>query len=550
MRNQYMAKVLVHNKMVTEDQVNAHWGEISDSMDIGQVLVRAGVLQQGVYEKVLAFVMQLEAKNGAAAPQAAPAPQAASAPASQPQPAAQPAQPAQTPRATASIPVVQSNAAIFDEPEEPALQLEGNNMFGGASSSNLDVEKIAGLESTSMASFSIFGNADADEAEDSENGELPTRFILTSGEGDAVQPPETLLPIMNLKKMIAFARNYGATDIYLFAGRQVMMRQSGGIFPATEKPIDKTRIADLLTEASEGFADGYKIVAGRNFSKTFALAGVGRCRITVTWNDVVPSVAIRLIQMESVPLENLGLPPFCGSFAALNSGLVLIAGPSASGRSTTMTAFAETVAVNRSCYIQTIEKPIERLLANPNGALVQKEVGLHVRTGLAGVELAIRDGADVICFDQLETMDELKLLLQAANAGALVFAVTTGNSIQGLLSRLLATIPDGDRSQFANALADQLKGIIVQHLIPMVNNQGLVLATEALRLSSTTANMIRKGDLTQLVPAISSQKDQGIILEDSLQKCVEAGYIDGVEAWKRASDSRRFANFKPASQGA
>ena len=143
-------------------------------------------------------------------------------------------------------------------------------------------------------------------------------------------------------------------------------------------------------------------------------------------------------------------------------------------------------------------------------------------------------------------------ILIGALAGFLAGKIMKGGSNSFWVNVLIGIAGGfiGDRSQFANALADQLKGIIVQHLVPMVNNQGLVLATEALRLSSTTANMIRKGDLTQLVPAISSQKDQGIILEDSLQKCVEAGYIDGVEAWKRASDSRRFANFKPASQGA
>ena len=86
----------------------------------------------------------------------------------------------------------------------------------------------------------------------------------------------------------------------------------------------------------------------------------------------------------------------------------------------------------------------------------------------------------------------------------------------------------------------------MQHLVPVVQNQGLVLACEAMRVTSTVANMIRKGDLSQLAQAISSQKDQGITLDDSLQMCVESGYIDGAEAWKRAYDSRRFAAYKPA----
>ncbi|MCQ2055593.1 MAG: Flp pilus assembly complex ATPase component TadA [Fibrobacter sp.] len=542
MRNQYMAKVLVHNKMVTEEQVNAHWGEITDSMDIGQVLVQAGILPQAVYEKVLAFVKNLEAKNAAAAPAAQPV----AAPA-----AAQPAAAAPS-RPTSAMPAMKtvgaSPAAKVDAEEEPALQIEGNNIYGESSSSNMEVETVSGLEMTSISSFGI--STDESVAEDADDGELPRRFAVATGEGTAVEAPETLKPIMNLKKMIAYARKFGATDIYLFADRQIVMRQSGMLFPVTEQTLDKSRLTELLTEASDGFADGYKFSVGKNFSKTFGLPGVGRARITVTWNDVVPSIAIRVIQMESATLENLYLPAFCGRFAELHSGLVLIAGPTSSGRSTTMTSFAETIAANRPCYIQTIERPIERLLQNPNGALAQKEVGLHVRTGIAGIELAIRDGADVICFDHLESMEELSLLLQAANAGVLVFAVTEGNNIHALLSRLLASVPEANRSAFANSLADQLKGVIVQHLIPVVQNQGLVLAAEAMRVSSTVANMIRKCDLSQIAAAISSQKDQGITLDDSLQKCVESGYIEGAEAWKRAYDSRRFAAYRPAGREA
>lgn len=539
MRNQYMAKVLVHNKVVTEDVIKTYWDKATDEKDIGQVLVEAGALSAGVYQKVLAFVKNIEAKNAAAQPAAAPAAPAASAAPAAPSPVAKPA----APKAMQAV-EVQSAAP---QSEEPALQIEGNNIFGMSSSSNMEMETVSGLETTSIAGFGLVDLSN-DEEED-ENG-LPSRFTVVTGEGEPVEAPDTLPIKAKLKKIVAFARKFGATDIYLFADRQIFMRQSGAIFPATELTLNKSMLMDLLSEASEGFSDGYKVSIGKNFTKSLGLAGVGRIRMTVTWNDVVPNIAIRVIQTESASLENLFLPPFCNQFAGLSSGLVLIAGPSSSGRSTTMKAFAETIAASRSCYIQTIERPIERLIQNPNGGLAQKEVGLHVRTSLEGISLGIRDGADVICFDQLETMEELSLLLQAANAGALVFAVTSGNSIHALLSRLLVSVPESNRASFACSLAEQLKGVIVQHLVPVVQNQGLVLAAEALRVSSTVANMIRRGDLSQLAAAISSQKDQGITLDDSLQKCLESGYIDGYEAWKRAYDSRRFAAYRPSAREA
>ena len=546
MRNQYMAKVLVHNKVVSEDQVKAHWGEISDSMDIGQVLVRAGILKQSMYDKVLAFVKNLEAKN--AKPAAKPAEKPA-APASAAAPAHSASAPAQPSSPTHSAPPVQPAPAVSAAPapqpaEEPAIKIEGNSsLYGEASSSTVVIEKVEGLETTSMASVQVPVESET-PAEETATEELPSQFAVATGEGEAVEAPDVLHPITPLAKIIAYARKFNVTDVYLYADRQITMRQSGTLFIASEKVLEKTHLMDRLTEAAEGFADGYKIVVGRNFSKTMGLPGVGRARISVTWNDVTPSISIRIIPMESVALENLYLPEFSMQFATLNSGLVLIAGPSSSGRSTTMTAFAECIAANRQVFIQTVEKPIERLLQNPNGSIAQREVGLHVRSGAAGIELAIRTGADVILFDHLETMEELSLLMQASNAGALVFAVASGNNINALLSRLLMSVPSENRAAFACSLAEQLKGVIVQHLIPAVQNQGLVLATEAMKVKSTIAGMIRKCDVSQILSAISNQKDQGITLDDSLQMCVESGYIEGNEAWKRANDSRRFASYR------
>ena len=547
MRNQYMAKVLVHNKVVSEDQVKAHWGEISDSMDIGQVLVRAGILKQSMYDKVLAFVKNLEAKNAKPAekpvektverPAVSPSAAAPAHPASSPVHPAVPAQPAPAAPAVSTAPAPKPA-------EEPAIKIEGNSsLYGEASSSTVVIEKVEGLETTSMASVQVPVESETPD-EETATEELPAQFAVATGEGKAVEAPDVLHPLTPLAKIIAYARKFNVTDVYLYADCQITMRQSGMLFIASEKVLEKTHLMDRLSEAAEGFADGYKIVVGRNFRKTFALPGVGRARISVTWNDVTPSISIRVIPMESVALENLYLPEFSMQFATLNSGLVLIAGPSSSGRSTTMTAFAECIAANRQVFIQTVEKPIERLLQNPNGSIAQREVGLHVRSGAAGIELAIRTGADVILFDHLETMEELSLLMQASNAGALVFAVVSGNNINALLSRLLMSVPSENRSAFACSLADQLKGVVVQHLIPAVQNQGLVLATEAMKVTSTIAGMIRKCDVSQILSAISNQKDQGITLDDSLQMCVESGYIEGVEAWKRANDSRRFASYR------
>lgn len=553
MRNQYMAKVLVYNKIVTEEQVNAYSGQVTDSKDIGQVLVEAGILKPAIYQKVLAYVRDLEAKNAQA--ESAAAANAAAIAAAKEKAAAkakEQARPAAKPAAKAEAPKEPATAS-----SEGGLQIEGNDIYGKSSISAKEVETVAGLESTQLAEFkpttvepepepAPAAPAPAAAAGEEIASALPERFAVESGEGAPVQAPETLAPTTPLAEMIAFARKFNATDIYLYPERQVAMRQSGNIVPVTEDIMSADELSKRLDEVGDCFDDGYKISQGENFSKTAGVPGVGRIRLSVTWFEGVPSASIRIIQAESASLESLYLPPFCESFAELSSGLVLIAGPSFSGRTTTMLTYAETIMRSREAYIQTVEKPIERLLRNTTGAVAQREVGLHVHSGVEGIKLAVNNGADVILFDHLENMEELSLLLQASNAGALVFAVTTGNNIHALLSRLLASVPDASRTNFAYTLAEQLKGVIVQQLVPVVQNQGLILACEAMKVTSTVANMIRKNDFSQIAAAISSQHDQGITLDDSLQKCVESGYIDGFEAWKRAYDNRRFAAYRPA----
>ena len=550
MRNQYMAKVLVHNKVVTEAQVKAHWGEITDKKDIGQVLVDAGILQPPMYIKVLAFVKNLEAKNaaeGGAAPAGSATSSASARNAASATNAASAAAPQKQSTARFEVPPATAPSVAPAAPAQPeGLQIEGNSsLYGEVSSSNVEVEAVAGLESTSISTVQVQTESE-EEVSEEDAEKLPSRFAIMTGEGTPVEAPEKIRPMTNMSQLIAFARKFGATDIYLYADRPVVMRQSGALFVASDDVLDLSRINERLNEASKGFSDDYKIVVGKNFSKTIGLAGVGRARMTVTWNGTNPSISIRVIPQESTTLENLYLPAFCNQFAELNSGLVLVAGPAASGRSTTISTFAETIAANRDVYIQTVEKPIERVLQNPRGAIAQREVGLHVRTGVEGIELAMQSGADVILFDHVETMDELSMLLRASNAGALVFATAIGNNVHALLSRLLSSVSAENRTAFANSLAEQLKGIIVQHLIPIVQNQGQVLAVEAAKMTSTMANMLRRGEISQLSAAISSQGNQGVSLDDSLQKCVESGYIDGAEAWMRANDSRRFATYRPA----
>jgi Tfp pilus assembly pilus retraction ATPase PilT len=540
MRNQYMAKVLFSNNLVTNEQVQEYWGKITRDKDIGQVLCEAGLLDKNMYEKVLAYVQSLEAKLSS---ESKPTPPSTA----QSTPSAAPSEPQKVPPQVKPQKEIRppTNSKKLDLPEEPSFKIEGNSLYGDASTTPIQVEVISGLESTSITNIQL--KAEEDQIEIEGITALPDQFAIETGEGE-IAVPDAIDPSMSLTQILSYARKFNSTDIYLYDNRPIVIRQSGSLHYACETVIESNQLIQWLAEASRGFVDGKEPAVGKNFSKTFALTGAGRARLSVTWVDVVPFLAIRIIPLESVAFDDLYLPAFCKDFLELESGLILIAGPSSSGRSTTMSTFAETIAKNNWVYIQTIEKPIERLLSNPNGIIAQKEVGLHTSSGLQGIRSAINDGADIILFDHLEKMDELGLLLQAANAGTLVFAVASGNNILALLTRFLDSVSDIQRPVLAQSLADQLKGVIVQHLVPVVDKQGEVLAVEAMKTSPSIANMIRKGELSQIPAALSAMKGSGQTLDDSLQKLVESGYIEGIEAWKRAFDTRRFASYRPSKK--
>ena len=203
MRNQYMAKVLVHNKVVTEAQVKAHWGEITDKKDIGQVLVDAGILPPPMYIKVLAFVKNLEAKaaaEGGTAPANTSGATATSAPATNAVAATPKPSAARFEAPPASAPSV---APAAPQPaQSEGLQIEGNSsLYGDVSTSNVEVEAVAGLESTSISTVQVQAETEEESSEE-ESEKLPSRFAILTGEGTPVEAPEKIRPMTSISQMI------------------------------------------------------------------------------------------------------------------------------------------------------------------------------------------------------------------------------------------------------------------------------------------------------------------------------------------------------------
>ncbi len=520
MNNQQMAKVLFSNKLATQEQIHEYWKKIDANHNIGELLRDAGILAPAMYEKVYAHIM-----GSVSAPQKT----------------------AETPKATpaaASAPQVPAKKAAEEATE---IVIEGNNLYSGSSyTADVQVENISGFESTNLFAF---GSAAEEENPDESASALPRRFAMPNpGEERELAAPDTVTVQTPLNLMIAFAKKYMATDIYLKNGYQIVIRAAGVLHRVSEAVIHPSQLSAWLLDAASGFIDGYKPAVGKDFSKAFSLPGVGRARLSVTWNKEVADLAIRLISNQAIHFKELGLPEVADELFGFDSGLILVSGPSGSGRSTTLAAIGEALAENRSIFLQSIEKPIERILKNPAGMVIQKEVELHTPSGVQGIYEALKNGANVLLFDSLETPEELFALVNAASAGMLVIAVTTGNYVSALLSKWEASVSESQKAALKNLLAEQLRGVIVQHLVPVADGQGQILAAEVLKVNTAVSLLIRQGDFMQVSSMIAANPGIGCSLDDSLQNWLDSGYIEGVEAWQRAWDTKRFAAYRPEAK--
>jgi len=534
--NSVLAKVLFTNKLATREQIAQFWPRVVAGENIAYMLRDAGILDAAVCEQVIAFVAQMDG--------GAPAPVVDS--------VSPPVDVSEVVNSVVATVGENTSSAVGDEPPlltaftaeasqdstptgDP-LAIEGNNPYGSMLGEGQVVPIVDGLESNRIADVSALSSS----SEPVVRLGLPKRYALVDGAGsDTETPPRKLDSSSSLRQLIAFGRQKLATDIYLQPDTPILMRRAGKLLMASESVHSAADVERWIGESAVGSCDGTAPTKWVGSCRALGFSGLGRVRMTVEWSAGAPLVSLRLLPLRDFSLHELGLPDFCQEWPAMHGGLVLIAGPAASGRTTTLYALGKKAADLRGVHLRTLENPVERLLDNPRGMLVQTEVGTHVVTVAEGLRQAIEDAPDVFLFDNMRGYEELSSLLQLANCGSLVIATTLGNNAHGLLTRLLESAPIMQRDVLRNQLAELLRAVACQHLLPLQTGNGMILATEAFRVTPGIASLLRKNDLQQIPAAIAGLKPQGQTLDDSLARLVDAGSIAGSEAWLRASDTQR-----------
>jgi twitching motility protein PilT len=317
-----------------------------------------------------------------------------------------------------------------------------------------------------------------------------------------------------------------ASDIHLMPGRPPMLRINGQLIPIPESPsltAQDTQAVAMRLSNDEQWA---KFEKTRELDLSSSHAGLGRFRVNLYWQRGTVAIALRLIPHDIPPFEQLGVPVILKKFAMYDHGLVLVTGPTGSGKSTTLAAMLDHINENRTCHIVTIEDPIEHLHRHKQSIVNQREMHDDTLSFHEALRHVLRQDPNVILIGEMRDLETIQTALTLAETGHLVLATLhTGDAPQAL-SRIIDAYPPHQQTQARTQLSLVLICIMVQHLIRKRDGSGRVLAYELMVATQAVAHLIRSGEIQQIYSTMQSGTAEGMsTLNASLMRLYREGQI-------------------------
>jgi twitching motility protein PilT len=344
-----------------------------------------------------------------------------------------------------------------------------------------------------------------------------------------------------LEQLLRTTRESGSSDLHLVSGIAPRMRRHGALVPLPgESELSADELANVLQEGVSG-AQWAEFVRTGDLDFALAVPGVARFRGNFLRQERGPAAVFRTIPEKIASLEDLNLPAVLGKLAELSGGLVLVTGPTGSGKSTTLAAIIDRINRTSAKHIVTIEEPVEFVHQNKKAVFSQREVGTDSVSFGAALKAAIRQDADVILVGEMRDLETISLALRAAEMGTLVFGTLHTNSAAKTIDRLIDVFPAEEQAQARVSLADSLVAIVAQLLLPKADGSGRVAAHEILLKTPGLPNLIREGNISMLVNVMQAGKSQGMqLLDETLLGLVERGVVSARDAHLKATDKSRF----------
>ena len=332
----------------------------------------------------------------------------------------------------------------------------------------------------------------------------------------------------------------GGSDLHLISGNPPRVRLHGELVAIKYRELTRDETTALVTEIMSPVVRN--ALAGRSsVDFAYSIAGVARFRVNVFRHIHGLGAVLRVIPEVVKSFDQLNLPPVLRSFTRQKRGLVLVTGPTGSGKSTTLAAMIDEVNSMRKGHIITIEDPIEFTHPRKQCLISQREVGFHAHSFASALHSALRGDPDAILVGEMRDLETISLALTAAETGILVFGTLHTNNATATVDRIVNVFPAAEQARVRTMLSTSLVGVVSQQLVRRADGRGRLAAIEILVNNSAIANMIRDGKTEQMASAVQAGGLQGMqSLDTALRRMLDAKLITAREAHLKATVKRDF----------
>jgi twitching motility protein PilT len=332
----------------------------------------------------------------------------------------------------------------------------------------------------------------------------------------------------------------GASDLHLVAGQPPCLRIRGDMERVKYKVLDNDDLRAMLYEiAPEEKVKVFEETGDVDFG--YEIPGLARYRANFFMQKYGVAAVFREIPSTIMTAEQLGLPSVVSKLATLPRGLVLVTGPTGSGKSTTLAAILDVANRTRKDHIITIEDPIEFVHQSQGCIINHREVGFHTRTFATALRGALREDPDIILVGEMRDLETISLAIEASSTGHLVFATLHTSGAAKTVDRIIEVFPAHQQLQIRSTLADGSRAIISQTLFKRIDKKGRVPALEILICNPAVRNLIREGKAHQIPSMIQTGRKYGMqMLDDAIMDLYRKGMISADDAYSKANEKARF----------
>ncbi|MCC6794064.1 MAG: type IV pilus twitching motility protein PilT [Candidatus Hydrogenedentes bacterium] len=359
-----------------------------------------------------------------------------------------------------------------------------------------------------------------------------------------------------IDKYLMMMVKHGASDLHYCTRCKPIFRKDGSMMALrSEEELDpqvvRTVLFEIMPETNE---KQFNELHDTDFA--YSLEGYGRFRVNVFMDHKGMGAVFRVIPTKILTCEELGLPDSVKKFCTLSKGLVLVTGPTGSGKSTTLAAMIDLINTNRSEHIITIEDPIEFVHPNKSCLLNQREVHNHTKSFKAALRAALREDPDIVLVGEMRDLETTHIAIETAETGHLVFGTLHTTTAISTVDRLIDQFPSDQQQQIRTMLAGTLKGVVAQNLLKKKGG-GRVAALEVMVVNHAVASLIREAKTNQIMSIMQTAKKEGMtLLNEELARFVKDDVVEPEEAWRKAVDKEGFMkaieavgiNYKPPAE--